>query len=677
MTKARYISTELRTLLMACLCLIAFAENSRAQEYVNWAASANGGQASASSYMSVYPPSAAIDGNRKGTPCTGADVCAWIDNTAGVYPDRLRVNFDGMKWIYEINVFSLQDSFNSASGPVDPTLDQTFTSYGLVDFEVQYLDSNGIFRTVEDSAGNLIGRVTGNNKVWRKLQVDPVYTSAIRILVSAGPASSPSHYSRIVEVEAWGRGRAPMVLNVPANPAGSKNNNFRLHGTGYSVNLTRSPVTYHVHGSGAYFSHKWSNDLSTILGFYFEQTGPGGLCDWTQPVATWDVKCSSDALGYLWKRVPCSTSAVACQDNDRWNGAPGTYNVTTFPTPGIWPETNTWGTKNFNTILDHAKVNQALPNPPVNPPERINACHPHNTAELATGATNSKAVQVKYADGTTRWFMAFNSMIKFSPTLSNVRGPLDMWRVMWATSDDGRNWTINPQVMFRSISETWQCFEGFLVTDMLVDGNYFYLVMTDVNTDASYLLRSEIDPVRSQDRTGYTIWYVASNPIVNGQYTWKEVPVGGDYLNLGWGSDAYRLMPSRFANPDTIVKYASIGRVFSSSAPNSPSKYIGVTVDEVANGGERQYVQLWSTSSLSRPFTYESRVAFDSSIKPGGHGWEFAFTREVDNVPATPRTVSSGFDFWVVEDLRPNPQSPKFDPRGVTITRHTATISNF
>ena len=98
------------------------------------ALASNGGVATASTfYSSGYSPSATINGDRKGTNWGMARPGTTLPGAA--IPDWLQVDFAGTKTIDEIDVFTLQDNY---LGPVEPTDSQTFTSYGLTDFDVQY-----------------------------------------------------------------------------------------------------------------------------------------------------------------------------------------------------------------------------------------------------------------------------------------------------------------------------------------------------------------------------------------------------------------------------------------------------------------------------------------------------------------------------------------------------------
>jgi len=156
---------------------------------VNYALAANGGVASASSVHSAgYPVAAVNNGDRTGAGWGSGG--GWNDATRNVYPDWVQIDFNGPKAISEIGVFTLQDNYGS---PVQPTEAMIFSLYGITSFEVQYWNG-AAWVTVPD------GSITGNNKVWRRIQFTPITTSAVRVLVNASLAG----YSRIVEIEAWG-----------------------------------------------------------------------------------------------------------------------------------------------------------------------------------------------------------------------------------------------------------------------------------------------------------------------------------------------------------------------------------------------------------------------------------------------------------------------------------------
>jgi RHS repeat-associated protein len=156
----------------------------------NVALSANGATATASSTNTTagtFDPRFTIDGRRSGSQW-GVDG-GWNDGTPNTWPDWLQVQFAGSKTIDTINVFSVQDNYAS---PVEPTASQTFTKYGLIDFQVQYWNGSG-WATV--SGGNIVG----NNLVRRQIKLSqPITTDKIRVFVNRGGDT----WSRITEVEA-------------------------------------------------------------------------------------------------------------------------------------------------------------------------------------------------------------------------------------------------------------------------------------------------------------------------------------------------------------------------------------------------------------------------------------------------------------------------------------------
>ncbi len=155
---------------------------------VNVASQASGAVASATStHNASYAPAGANNGDHRGINWGAGG--GWNSAGGGVFPQALQVNFNGMKSISEIDVFSVQDAYST---PSEPTASMTFSLYGITDFDVQYWNS-GTWVTVPG------GSVNGNNLVWRKFTFPSVATTAIRVNVRSALGS----YARIVEVEAY------------------------------------------------------------------------------------------------------------------------------------------------------------------------------------------------------------------------------------------------------------------------------------------------------------------------------------------------------------------------------------------------------------------------------------------------------------------------------------------
>ncbi len=129
-----------------------------------------------------------INGDRKGS--NWANGGGWNDFTSNTWPDWLEVDFAGTKTIDEVDIFSVQDNYQS---PVEPFAGQTFSLYGLAEFQVQYWDG---------AQWNVVpgGTITGNTLVWRAVTFSPVTTSRIRIWVTR----AADQWSRLTELEVYG-----------------------------------------------------------------------------------------------------------------------------------------------------------------------------------------------------------------------------------------------------------------------------------------------------------------------------------------------------------------------------------------------------------------------------------------------------------------------------------------
>jgi hypothetical protein len=154
---------------------------------VNHALASNGSTASNSTTAGAgFPASAVINGQRHTNNQWGSGG-GWSSQTGLSMPQWIEIDFGATRSIDLINVFTLANAINYNT---DPTLSDTFSSYGIVDFKVQYWNGS----TWVDLA-----TVTANDKVWRQFTFSSVSTTKIRIYVTAATAGE----ARIVEVEAW------------------------------------------------------------------------------------------------------------------------------------------------------------------------------------------------------------------------------------------------------------------------------------------------------------------------------------------------------------------------------------------------------------------------------------------------------------------------------------------
>ena len=443
--------------------------------------------------------------------------------------------------------------------------------------------------------------------------------------------------------------------------ASGTDNNLRLQNTyGYSVSAVTSTSTYSLYALSGLSRYRW-NAGKTSMDDVLLGAGRDPLCAnvYVDP-PPWDDICSTDRFGLF-------TIPMSPPDN-HWSAKPNAT-VDTDPSPTVqptWPNLHAqpWGTTGYAPLLRYNDVNTKFPHPP----QSGNGCHPYNPADLATSVSNPKAVQVSYSNGTSRWFMAFNEEINHQDALEN-------WRVLWAHSDNGQApWTVDT-LLFRSLSENNYCGGGLLVTDMLVDEGKFYVLVTDLNSDLSYLARATISTSPTAV-PGYDSWSVASYPIAKSpssgllEYTWKPLnnscppsPCLGEAIN--WETfDAVSMFPSRYFPIQYQVKQASVGRIFDYTSTGST--YFAVTRDNRSSTQEE--VQLWHSPSLSTPFTYDSTITM-TGVSEGGAGWEFGFTHFPNNGASTPQVRRNHFDLWIVQNLGGQ-------IGGISVTRREAQVSD-
>jgi hypothetical protein len=378
-------------------------------------------------------------------------------------------------------------------------------------------------------------------------------------------------------------------------------------------------------------------------------------CDPMKDPTVRDPRCG-DSSGLVWKTP--NSSVPSWNYFDSRIGTTG--KLTPFPAVGQWPyqwpsDYPNAGVPGMNRTVDAWKINQAIPNPtkPTFTPTQCTR-DDWNPNFLATGAADTKVV---YANG--RWFMAFNETIN-NPTTTGGWTAADLFNVLWATSSDGRNWSIK-RILFRTTRETVDCHGGLLVTQLTTDNGYFYMVVHEIYSPyaGNILLRAQID-ISLPD--GYGPWEIASrDPNNPNRYRWIPTPPDGMLDTRPEALNVYPIMPMI-----TGVKQAAIARIFDSTAPFSPSRIIGITVQQFAEN-DPQTMHLWSAPDLDTPFTYESAVD-TAYIKPIAlWGWEFAFTHFSDHSGMTPRIAGDQFDFWLNGRSGPS--------QGFTGYRSTATLS--
>jgi RHS repeat-associated protein len=205
--------------------------------YPNNVANAGNGAtvvASSTNTSGGFSPQNVIDGNRSSYQWTVNG--GWNDGTQDSWPDWIEVRFAGLKNVRELNIFTLPDNYLTH---IEPTPSDTFRTYGVVDFQVQYMNSSGSW--VDVPGGNIVG----NNKVWRRISLStPIAASRIRVNVTKALYA----WTRITEIEAIeATPQSQAIIDVPVKEE------YSYQGTdGLLSQQTTQMVSYSFNQSFAY-----------------------------------------------------------------------------------------------------------------------------------------------------------------------------------------------------------------------------------------------------------------------------------------------------------------------------------------------------------------------------------------------------------------------------------------
>ncbi|HEV7426087.1 MAG TPA: hypothetical protein VGQ46_06935 [Thermoanaerobaculia bacterium] len=432
---------------------------------------------------------------------------------------------------------------------------------------------------------------------------------------------------------------------TPVDTATRKSDtNFQMAATsGFSVLQTLGNYNLFTYSQ---IRKAWNGNTGDMYDLVNNPGQAGSLCNQHKDPRSFDPRCGDNSWA-VWKQPSSASSG--------WNyfntitGLPS--RVAAVPAVGAWPyqwlaDYPKTGVPAQQTTLDASKVNAAFPNPPkpsIPYPCNRNAWNPNF---YATGTADTKAVAVN-----GKWYMAFNETIN-DPDPNGGWTSGDLFRIGWATSIDGTTWAVR-HILFRAPAEESACAGGFVVTQLFTDNGYFYL-LADEYLVGLVLFRA---PINTSLADGFVSWQIATN----GATHWADVPIDAQINPATF--NAKRLMQT-----SADVEQAAIARVFTSTAPNSPSRYVAVAV----NGSG---LQVWSADNLDTDFAPESFVDL-AYLKPKGTlgGWEFAFTTDANNTSATPTVISNAFDFWLNGNFY---LDQHFDGTGISFTgyRTTATLS--
>lgn len=108
---------------------------------------------------------------------------------AGTQPATVEIDFGQSRDVTRLDVFTIRDTYNDVT---EPTLVETFASFGIRDYTIDYWNGSTWVNVVT---------VTANDKVWRQHTVSSFTSTKIRLVGTLGADSTSI---RLVEIEAWG-----------------------------------------------------------------------------------------------------------------------------------------------------------------------------------------------------------------------------------------------------------------------------------------------------------------------------------------------------------------------------------------------------------------------------------------------------------------------------------------
>lgn len=455
---------------------------------------------------------------------------------------------------------------------------------------------------------------------------------------------------------------------------------------------------YYLYGPAAGYENAWSpaGDPAGVIALRFPGNPQNGWCPAAQVQSgtiiptcdpstapnTRDLRCG-DTAGLFWKSVTSSVPSWLYQNFSTGSAS----RLPPFAAVGAWPaqaqlpypppdsqqrcQLTPTGVPGWQPVVSAAAINAAIPNPPKLPTPGGCTRDATNPNSYATGAADAKVV---YVNG--NWYMAFSETIN-NPVTGQIGSPpnhygwtsADLFVLGWATSTDGKTWTVRHQ-LFHTAREQVSCNPGLLVTQLTTDNGYFYMLVDEFGGKGLMLFRAPIDTA-NPDGFDNNAWQLETRS--GGNITWTAVPTGStiDTNNVnGSGLAAVDIAPTI-----AFVQQGSLARVFNSAAANSPSQIILVSTHDLS--GTSTAVEVWSAPDFGSPFTFQSSVDL-AFVKPGTgsnhNGWEFAFTYYPDQTQATPRIIGNELDFWLIGDFTGGAPDPS-ETLGLVAYRTTATLS--
>lgn len=192
--------------VLCCCVLLLITLPAFSQTQINVALPANGSVTTASSTYNTggvsFPATNAVQGDRKDWCGVGQNGCGTPINgwASASLPANIVINFQRSVPLVEIDVFNIQDNFNS---PVTPTIGQQCTLYCNTSYEVDYWTGSA---WTPIPSGTFSCNPGTNCFVWNQFTGLSITTTQIRVNVTA---NANNDVARIVGVEAYFSYTAP------------------------------------------------------------------------------------------------------------------------------------------------------------------------------------------------------------------------------------------------------------------------------------------------------------------------------------------------------------------------------------------------------------------------------------------------------------------------------------
>jgi hypothetical protein len=211
----------------------------------------------------------------------------------------------------------------------------------------------------------------------------------------------------------------------------------------------------------------------------------------------------NDRVFMSWKHLSCGAGG-ACGTNNNWNTYPGTSNYPNmdyFHSAGNSPA---YSLPTGITSMANWSNYTSFPAPYLHP-----ASQPNASEYGGAGAPS-----VIYQNGL--WFMAYSALV------GGIGNGNDLWRMAWAYSTDGANWTQTGLIYLDDAGESLGPPQfGVIPQQIYYEDGFFYIIFTRLFGNSIYIMRSAFQ----SSPPYYSVWQMPTAIDGNGNFTtWANIP---------------------------------------------------------------------------------------------------------------------------------------------------------